>query len=166
MAEAERVLAGPRLVDDLTDPDTGKVEPTMGGHRQWRTVPGPLGRHVCISVKTPGQNGTRERTFRLPKYERLYREHIDDDVDLAQKAVAFRVESTTVRPHEAFHGTPAEVHSIRAAPAIPTYPESETPPATERGTVCSVRTVPTIRPPSSPTLRGATAFFKELILHL
>jgi len=33
--------------------------------------------------RTPGQNGVRERAFQSLKYERLYREQIDDATDLA-----------------------------------------------------------------------------------
>ncbi len=34
--------------------------------------------HVWTRVRTPGQNGVRERGFESLKYERLYREHITD----------------------------------------------------------------------------------------
>jgi transposase InsO family protein len=52
-------------------------------------------------VKSPGQDGVRERAFGSLKYERLYRQPIDDALDLVREADAFRAEFNTVRPHEA-----------------------------------------------------------------
>ncbi|WP_245688029.1 integrase core domain-containing protein [Rhodococcus phenolicus] len=52
-------------------------------------------------MKTPGQNGVRERAFGSLKYERLYREQIDDAMDLVRESDAYRHEFNTVRPNEA-----------------------------------------------------------------
>jgi hypothetical protein len=38
---------------------------------------------VRTKIKSPGQNGVRERAFGLLKYERLYLEPINDPLDLA-----------------------------------------------------------------------------------
>ncbi len=58
-------------------------------------------RHVRTRVRTPGQNGSRERGFGSLKYERLFLEEIDDVLDLVAHAEDYRVEYNTVRPHEA-----------------------------------------------------------------
>lgn len=141
LAEAERLLAGPRLVDHLTDPDTGEVVPITlvtdngGPFRSFRfgafIASRPELRHVRTRVKSPGQNGVRERAFGSLKYERLYREHIDDALDLVREAEGYRAEFNTVRPHEALSwNRPAEVQSGRADPTIPTFPEAEILPTT------------------------------------
>jgi transposase InsO family protein len=77
-------------------------------------------------VKSPGQNGVRERAFESLKYERLYRQPIDDPLDLAREAEAFRVEVNTIRPHEALAwNRPHEVHRGIAEPSIPNSHEPE-----------------------------------------
>ncbi len=48
--------------------------------------------HVRTRVRTPGQNGVRERGFESLKYERLYREHVPDGLVLAAHAENYRVE--------------------------------------------------------------------------
>ncbi len=64
------------------------------------------------------------------KYERLYREQIDDATDLVREAEAFRVEFNTIRPHEALAwNRPRDVHAGRADPTAPTFPEAETLPS-------------------------------------
>lgn len=55
--------------------------------------------HVRTRVKTPGQNGSRERGFGTLKYERLYLDEIDDAVMLAERAEDYRREYNTTRPH-------------------------------------------------------------------
>lgn len=141
LAEAERLLGGPRLVDHLTDPDTGEVVPITlvtdngGPFRSFRfgafIASRPELRHVRTRVKSPGQNGVRERAFGSLKYERLYREQIDDALDLVREAHVYRAEFNTVRPHEALSwNRPADVHTGRADPAIPTFPEPEILPTT------------------------------------
>ena len=52
-------------------------------------------RHVRIRVRTPGQNGSRERGFGTLKYERLFIDEIDDAVMLAKHAEDYRVEYNT-----------------------------------------------------------------------
>jgi transposase InsO family protein len=77
-------------------------------------------------VKSPGQNGVRERAFGSLKYERLYREPIDDALDLVREAEAFRAEFNTVRPHEALAwNRPLDVHQGLADPATPTFHRAE-----------------------------------------
>ena len=69
----------------------------------------------------------RERAFQSLKYERLYCHPIDDPLDLVREAEAFRVEFNTVRPHEALAwNRPADVHTGRANPTIPTFEAVET----------------------------------------
>jgi transposase InsO family protein len=57
--------------------------------------------HVRTKVKSPGQNGVRERAFGSLTCDRLYREEITDGSWLAEHANAFRPEFNSVRPHEA-----------------------------------------------------------------
>ncbi|MBF6150230.1 integrase core domain-containing protein [Nocardia nova] len=88
-------------------------------------------RHVHTRVRTPGQNGSRERGFGSLKYERLFLEEIDDVLDLVEHADAYRVEYNTVRPHEAIAwNRPAEVHHGLVDPCIPNFPETENLPTT------------------------------------
>ena len=80
-------------------------------------------RHVRTRVRTPGQNGSRERGFGTLKYERLFLEEIDDVLDLAEHAERYRVDYNTVRPHEALSwNRPHDVHVGLADPRIPTFP--------------------------------------------
>lgn len=49
--------------------------------------------------------------FGFLKYERLYREQIDDALDLVRQADAYRIESNTIRPRKALAwNRPSEVH--------------------------------------------------------
>lgn len=78
--------------------------------------------HVRTKVKTPGQNGSRERGFGTLKYERLFIDEIDDAVMLAKHAEDYRIEYNTIRPHEALAwNRPLDVHLGLADPAIPTF---------------------------------------------
>jgi hypothetical protein len=52
--------------------------------------------HVLTRVPSPRQNGARERAFQPRKYERLYREPIEDALDLV----------SSIRPHEALAWNP------------------------------------------------------------
>lgn len=82
--------------------------------------------HVRTRVRTPGQNGVRERAFQSLKYERLYREQIDDIHDLAAHGEDFRAEFNTIRPHEALSwNRPRDVHLGLADPATPNFPDGE-----------------------------------------
>jgi putative transposase len=137
LAEAQRLAGDVALVEHLTDPDTGEIVPITlvtdngGPFRSFRfaamIAARPELRHVRTRVRSPGQNGVRERAFESLKYERLYREPISDALDLTREAEAFRVEFNTIRPHEALSWhRPIEVHQGRADPAIITFPEPET----------------------------------------
>lgn len=137
LAEAQRLLDGQSLMEYLTDPDTGEVIPITlvtdngGPFRSFRfgayIVGRPELRHVRTRVRTPGQNGVRERAFQSLKYERLYRQPIDDALDLVREAEAFRVEFNTIRPHEALAwNRPLDVHTGRADPVTLTFPEAKT----------------------------------------
>ena len=133
LAEAER-LAGRPLVEELTDPATGEVRQIVlvtdnGGHfRAFRfehfCEVHPLLRHVRTRVRTPGQNGVRERAFQTLKYERLYREDIADALDLVRIAEESRREYNEVRPTSTLPGI-GPWRSIRAWPT----PRSPTSPA-------------------------------------
>lgn len=82
-------------------------------------------RHVRTRVRTPGQNGSRERGFGSLKYERLFLEEIHDALDLIEHAEAYRVEYNTVRPHEAIAwNRPADVHLGLADPRTPNFPNT------------------------------------------
>jgi transposase InsO family protein len=130
LAEAERLLAGPTLLEYLTDPDTGKVVPITlvtdngGPFRSFRfgalVASRPELRHVRTRVRSPGHNGVRERAFQSLKYERFYHEPIDDALDLVREADAHRAEFNTIRPHEALAwNRPLDVHVGRADPRDP-----------------------------------------------
>lgn len=138
LSEAQRLLPdGQSLLEYLTDPDTGQIVPITlvtdngGPFRSFRfaafITSRPELRHVRTRVKTPGQNGVRERGFGSLKYERLYREQIDDALDLVREAETYRVEYNTIRPHEHLAwNRPADVHQGRAEPDTLTFPEAET----------------------------------------
>lgn len=141
LSEAHRLLPdGQSLLEYLTDPDTGEIVPITlvtdngGPFRSFRFgayITGrPELRHVRTRVRSPGQNGVRERAFGSLKYERLYREPIDDALDLVREAEAHRVEFNTIRPHEALSwNRPLDVHQGRAHPTVLTFPEPETLPS-------------------------------------
>ena len=135
------MLGGVSLGGHLTDPETGEVVPITlvtdngGPFRSFRfehfIAAHPELRHVRTRVRTPGQNGVRERAFQSLKYERLYREQIDDGLDLVREADAYRVEFNTVRPHEHLAwNRPSEVHRGLADPTVPTFPQPKILPTT------------------------------------
>lgn len=64
-------------------------------------------RHVRTRVRTPRQNGSRERGFGSPKCEKLFLEEIPDALDLVRHAEYYRRDYNTVRPHEALGLEPA-----------------------------------------------------------
>jgi transposase InsO family protein len=133
LAEAERLAGHPLLDDCPTDPETGELLPVVtvvtdngGPFRSARFAAfiarRPELHHVRTRVRTPGQNGVRERGFESLKYERLYREHVPDGLALAAHAEHYRVEFNTVRPHEALaFNRPLDVHLGLADPAIPNF---------------------------------------------
>jgi putative transposase len=145
IAEAE-ALAGRALLEAITDQGTGEIRPIIvvtddGGpfrsDRFARFVDSkPELAHVRTRVRTPGQNGVRERAFGSLKYERTYHEEIGDGLALAEHAETYRTEFNTIRPHEALSwNRPKEVHHGNAKPLIPNFPEPENVPATSRGTL-------------------------------
>jgi transposase InsO family protein len=78
--------------------------------------------HVGTRVRTPGQNGSRDRGFGTLKYERLFIDEIDDAVMLAKHAEDYRIEYNTLRPHKAIAwNRPHEVRLGLADPTIPTF---------------------------------------------
>ncbi len=136
IAEAER-LAGVSLAAFLTDPATGEIRPIVvvtdngGPFRSFRFEAFITSRpelcHVRTRVRSPGQNGVRERAFGSLKYECLYRAEITDAVTLDREAEAFRIEFNTIRPHEALAwNRPLDVHQRHADPTIPTFQTAET----------------------------------------
>ncbi len=140
LTEAER-LAGRPLLDLAERDEQGNVVPRVtivtdngGPFRSFRfeafIATHPELRHVRTRVKTPGQNGSRERGFGSLKYEKLFLEEIPDALDLVAHAEDYRVEYNTVRPHEALAwNRPREVHLGLADPLIPNFPETEDLPA-------------------------------------
>lgn len=140
ITEAE-CLAGARLIDLCARDDDGNVIPLItlvtdngGPFRSFRfeafIATHPEIRHVRTRVRTPGQNGSRERGFGSLKYERLFLEEVDDVLDLVAHAEAYRIEYNTVRPHEAIAwNRPLDVHTGRADPLVPNFPQTENLPA-------------------------------------
>ncbi|MDU3750008.1 MAG: hypothetical protein E7G28_12865, partial [Cutibacterium avidum] len=96
------MLDGTKLIDRLTDPTTGEIIPitvvtdNSGPFRSFRfehaITAHPELCHVRTRVRTPGHNGVRERAFQTSTYERLYREQIDDALDLVRQADTYRAE--------------------------------------------------------------------------
>lgn len=119
------------------DPDTGELLPVVtivtdngGPFRSFRfeafIAAHPELAHVRTRVRTPGQNGSRERGFGTLKYERLFIDEIDDAVTLAKHAEEYRTEYNTTRPHEAIAwNRPREVHLGLADPNTPTFQTKE-----------------------------------------
>lgn len=137
------VMFGHPLSDQCPlDVETGEVLPVVtivtdngGPFRSFRFEAfielHPELRHVRTRVRTPGQNGSRERGFGTLKYERLFIDEIDDAVMLADHAEDYRIEYNTVRPHEAIAwNRPKEVHLGLADPTIPTFQTKESLPTT------------------------------------
>ena len=141
IAEAEAML-GTTLLELATDPATGEITPILtivtdngGPFRSFRfqafIATHPELRHVRTRVKSPGQNGSRERGFGTLKYEKLYCEQIDDALDLQHHLDAYRLEYNTIRPHEAIaFNRPQEVHLGLADPRIPSFQTKEILPTT------------------------------------
>lgn len=88
-------------------------------------------KHVRTKVRTPGQNGSRERGFGTMKYEWLFREEIDDALQLVEHVNAYRQDYNHVRPHEAIAwNRPADVYAGRADPTTPNFEIEEILPTT------------------------------------
>jgi transposase InsO family protein len=131
IGEAER-LAGRPLIEQLADTATGEIRPVTivtdngGPFRSARFTAfiarRPELHHVRTRVRTPGQNGVRERGFESLNYERLYREYVPDGLALAGHAEDYRVEYNTVRPHEALPwNRPHEIHLGQGDPATSNF---------------------------------------------
>jgi len=130
-------MFGHPLADDCTvDNETGETLPVVtivtDSRHSRRPVPllpvetfielHPELHHVRTRIRTPGQNGSRERGFGTPKYERLFLDEINDAVMLATHAEEYRIEYNQVRPHQALAwNRPQEVHQGLANPRIPTF---------------------------------------------
>ena len=142
LAEYERLFGRPLVDTCPIDPDTGALLPVLtivtdnGGPFRSFTFEAfiathPELAHVRTRVRSPGQNGSRERGFGTLKYERLYIDQIDDALMLAERAEDYRIEYNTVRPHEAIAwNRPEEVHLGLADPTIPTFQTTENLPTT------------------------------------
>jgi transposase InsO family protein len=137
LADYEHLFGHPLIDDCVVDPDTGELLPVLtlvtdngGPFRAFRFetfIAGhPELRHVRTRVKSPGQNGSRERGFESLKYERLYLHEINDGLDLVRHAEDYRIEYNTIRPHEALAwNTPLDVHLGLVDPATPNFPKAE-----------------------------------------
>lgn len=140
LADYEAMFGRP-LIDACARDGDGNVVPAVtvvtdngGPFRSFRfeafITAHPELRHVRTRVRTPGQNGSRERGFGSLKYERLFLEEIDDVLSLVAHADDYRAEYNTVRPHEAIAwNRPLEVHLGLADPLTPNFPETQNLPA-------------------------------------
>ena len=142
LAEAEELIGHPLIDDCQVDEATGELLPVLtivtdnGGPFRSFTFEAfiathPEIRHVRTRVRTPGQNGSRERGFGTMKYEWLFREEIDDGLQLVDQIGAYRHDYNHVRPHEAIAwNRPADVYAGTANPTIPTFEIEEFLPTT------------------------------------
>lgn len=140
--EAERLLGHPLIDDATVNVETGEIEPVVtivtdnGGPFRSFTFEAfiaahPEIRHVRTRVRTPGQNGSRERGFGTMKYEWLFREEIDDGLTLVDQINAYRHDYNHIRPHEAIaFNRPADVYAGLADPTIPNFEIKEILPTT------------------------------------
>jgi transposase InsO family protein len=141
LADYESLFGHPMVDDCPLDAETGELLPVVtivtdngGPFRSFRfetfIAQHPELAHVRTRVKSPGQNGSRERGFGTLKYERLYIDEIDDAVMLAKRAEDYRVEYNTIRPHEGLSwNRPHDVHLGQASPTIPTFQTEKVLPA-------------------------------------
>lgn len=139
--EAE-LLAGKPLAELAPRDADGTVKPLVtivtdngGPFRLFRfeafIATRPELRHVRTRVRTPGQNGSRERGFGSLKYEKLFLEEMPDILDLVRHAEDYRIEYNTVRPHEALAwNRPHDVQTGAADPLAPNFPQPENLPVT------------------------------------
>jgi transposase InsO family protein len=133
LAEFERLFGYTVRSLCQKDPSTGEITPVVtivtdngGPFRSFRfeafITSHPELCHVRTRVKSPQQNGSRERGFGTLKYERLYVDEITDGLMLANLTEEYRTEYNTLRPHEAISfNRPKEVHLGSANPDIPTF---------------------------------------------
>ena len=112
LADFENLFDHPMVDDCPVEVQTGELLPVVtivtdngGPFRSFRfeafIALHPELHHVRTRVRTPGQNGSRERGFGTLKYERLFIDEIDDAVMLAKHAEEYRLEYNQIRPHEA-----------------------------------------------------------------
>lgn len=142
LAEAETLLGHPLIDDCPVDEEIGELLPAVtivtdngGPFRSFRFeafITGhPELHHVRTRVRTPGQNGSRERGFGSMKYEWLFREEIDNGLSLVEHIDAYRHDYNHVRPHEAISwNRPADVHTGPADPTIPNFEREDFLPTT------------------------------------
>jgi putative transposase len=142
VAEAEQILGHPLIDDATVDLETGTIVPVVtivtdngGPFRSFNfealITAHPELRHVRTRVRTPGQNGSRERGFGTMKYEWLFREEIDHGLELVEQINAYRAHYNHVRPHEAIaRNQPADIHAGHTDPTIPNFEIEATPPTT------------------------------------
>ena len=108
LADYERMFGHPLVEECETDLETGAIIPVLtivtdnGGpfralNFQIFIASHPELKHVRTRVRTPQQNGSRERGFGTLKYERLYLDEIDDALTLVERAEAYRIEYNEVR---------------------------------------------------------------------
>jgi transposase InsO family protein len=127
----------PMVEDCEVDVETGEIKPVVtivtangGPFRSFRfeafITAHSEPHHVRTRVKSPGQNGSRERGFGTLKYERLFIDEIDDAIMLAKHAEEYRIEYNQIRPHEAIAwNRPKQVHLGLADPTTPTFQTTE-----------------------------------------
>ena len=137
LADYATMLGHPMIESCPIDMETGELLPVVtivtdngGPFRSFRfeafITLHPELHHVRTRVRTPGQNGSRERGFGTLKYERLFIDEIADALTLAKHAEEYRIEYNQIRPHEAIAwNRPQEVHLGLADPAIPTFQTTE-----------------------------------------
>lgn len=142
MADYEQTFGHPLAEACPVDGDTGELMPVVtivtdngGPFRSFRFDAfielHPDLRHVRTRVRTPGQDGSRERGFGTLKCERLFIDEIDDAVMLADHAEDYRIEYNQTRPHEAIAwNRPKEVHLGLADPTVPTFETKKSLPTT------------------------------------
>lgn len=134
--EAEQLLGYP-LIEDITDPVTGEIDPIVvvtDNGPAFKSVAfarfiasRPELSHVRTRRKSPHTNGVRERAFGSLKYEHLYRHDITDGDMLATETERYRQIFNTIRPHEALDmRRPIDVYLT----ATPNFPAPKTEPET------------------------------------
>ncbi len=138
LTDFEALFGHPMVENCPVDLDTGELLPVVtivtdngGPFRSFRfeafITAHPELSHVRTGVKSPQQNGSRERGFGTLKYERLFLDEIDDALMLATRAEEYRTEYNEARPHEAIAwNRPKEVHLGLADPTTPTFQAKKT----------------------------------------
>lgn len=133
LAETQLLLGHPLVDLAEVDLETGQIMPVVtivtdngGPFRSFRFEAFIAGHrelhHVRTKVKTPGQNGSRERGFGSMKYEWLFREEIEHGLSLVEQINAYRADYNHIRPHEAIcWNRPADVHAGLCDPTIPNF---------------------------------------------